>query len=75
MPVLKLVIRAEVLISAQPEEFEVHMGTNLGSYHEPKKEEIFHTVKRNEYLKFIEGLRAAILEAKRTNTPLVFFGD
>jgi hypothetical protein len=74
-PLIALVDKAQALISTQPEEFEVHMGTNLGSYLEPKNEEIYHSVKRQEYLAFIDRLRSAVLEAKRTGKPLVFFGD
>jgi hypothetical protein len=74
-PVIELVDKAQALISAQPEEFEVYMGTNLGSYLEPKNEEIYHPVKREEYLAFIDRLRSTVLEAQRTSKPLVFFGD
>jgi hypothetical protein len=38
-PVLELVNKAKALISAQPEEFPVYMGKNLGSYFEPKNED------------------------------------
>jgi hypothetical protein len=75
LPVLALVDRAKALVSAQPEVFDVHMGTNLGSFFEPKSEEMYDTVKRDEYLIFIEALRAAVFEAQRTNRPLVFVGD
>lgn len=74
-PVLELVDKVRALISAQSEEFEVHMGTNLGSYLEPKNEKIYHPVKRDEYLAFIDRLRSAVLAAQRTSKPLVFFGD
>lgn len=73
--VLALVDKAREMISAQPEEFQVHMGTNMGSYLEPRNEEIFCTVSRYEYLAFIEKLRLAVLEAQRTGKALVFFGD
>lgn len=74
-PVLELIDKAKALVSAQPEEFEVHTGTNLGSSLEPKHEEIYHSVKRSEYLEFIEQLRAATLKAQSSGRPLVFFGD
>jgi hypothetical protein len=51
------------------------MGTNMGSYVEPKNEEIYYSVKRTEYLDFVERLRGAVLEAKDSRRPLVFFGD
>ncbi len=74
-PVLELVDKAHALISSQPEEFEVHMGTNLGSYLEPENEEIYYTVKRDEYLAFIAKLRSAVLDSRRRNKPLLFVGD
>jgi hypothetical protein len=74
-PVLELIDKAKALVSAQPEEFEVHTGTNLGNSLEPKHEEIYHSVKRSEYLEFIEQLRAATLKAQSSGRPLVFFGD
>ena len=75
VPVLELIDKAEALVSAQEDEFEVHMGTNLGSYHEPKNEDIFFKVKREDYLKFINSLRLAARVAQKTGKPLVFFGD
>ena len=73
--VIELVESAKSLIERQPEIFEVHMGTSLGSYMEPKNEEIYHNVERAEYLVFIERLRDAVLKAKSNHKPLVFFGD
>jgi hypothetical protein len=74
-PVLKLVDDAEAMIAAQPSEFRVHIGTNLGTSFDPKNEAIYHTVKRDEYLKFIGKLHAAVLQAQKTGERLVFFGD
>ncbi len=73
--VLTLVDKAREMVAAQPEEIKVHMGTNMGSYLEPKHEEIYCSVNRYEYLEFIEKLRLAVVEAQRTGKPLVFFGD
>jgi hypothetical protein len=74
-PVLELVDRAKELVSAQPEEFDVYMGKNLGSYYEPKDEDIYFKVKRHEYLNFIERLRQTVLEAQKAGKEVVFFGD
>ena len=74
-PVLALVGRAETLVEAQGEQFDVHVETNLGSALEPRNEEIHGKVTRAEYLAFLRKLRAAVLEAQRLGKPLVFFGD
>ena len=74
-PVLELVDRAKELVSAQPEEFDVYMGKNLGSYYEPKDEDIYFKVKRSEYLMFIERLRQTVLEAQKVGKEVVFYGD
>lgn len=75
VPILGLLDKAKALISAQTEQFEVHMGTSLGSYLERKNEEIYHTVVRDDYLIFIEMLRSAVFEAQKLAKPLVFYGD
>ncbi len=74
-PVFELVDNAEALVSSQAEQFEVHMGTNLGTYFEPKKEEIYCTVHRDEFLEFIQKLRSAVRIAQQTGKPLIFYGD
>lgn len=74
-PVLELVDKAKALISAQSEEFEVYTGTNIGTCFEPKNEDVYVKIHRNEYLKFIEKLRQTILKAQQTGKELVFFGD
>ena len=74
-PVLELIDKAKTLVSSQAEQFDVHMGTNLGSDSEPKKEEIFCTVHRAQYLEFIEKLRSAAQAAQETGKPLMFYGD
>jgi exonuclease III len=51
------------------------MGKNLGSYYEPKDEDIYFKVKRHEYLNFIERLRQTVLEAQKAGKEVVFFGD
>lgn len=73
--VLALVDRARSLIERQAEAFDVHIGTNMGSFVEPRHEEIYFRVNRADYLVFIERLRGAVLEAKASSRPLVFFGD
>ncbi|MEL0583848.1 MAG: hypothetical protein AAES65_03045 [Candidatus Thiodiazotropha sp. (ex. Lucinoma kazani)] len=73
--VLELIDKSKVLVSAQPEEFEVYMGKNLGSAVDRKDEEIFHILKREKYLKFLECLRLVVLNAEELGEPLVFFGD
>lgn len=74
-PVLELVERARELVEKQPAVFDVHMGTNIGSYLEPKNEPVYHRVERAEFLEFLARLRAAVLAAKREHLPLVFYGD
>lgn len=73
--VLEFVEKAKKLVSAQSEEFDVFMGTNLGTYYKPKNEDIYHTVNRSEYLGFLEQLHAIVLEAQQSGNPLVFLGD
>jgi len=74
-PVLELVDRARRLVEEQPAVFDVFMGTNIGSYLEPKNEPVYHRVERAAYLEFLERLRAAVLAAQREHLPLVFYGD
>jgi hypothetical protein len=73
--VIELWENAKSLIERQSEAFDIHMGTNMGTDEEPKKEEIYFAVRRSEYLIFIERLHDAGLKAKNSRKPLVFFGD
>ena len=73
--VFELIDKAKTFVSSQDEQFDVHMGINLGSYVEPKTEEIFCTVQRNEFLQFIERWRTATHMAQEAGKPLIFYGD
>lgn len=72
---LELVEEARQLIAQQNEVFDIHMGTNVGSFLEPRNEEIYQQVVRSDYLAFVGRLRAAVLAARNGCQPLVFYGD
>ena len=70
-----LIDQAEELVRQQSEIFEVHMGTCLGSAIEPRHEEIYESVSREDYLVFLSKWRSALLKARQDNKPLFFYGD
>ena len=74
-PVFALIAQAEARVAAQAEEFDVHVGTDIGSFHEPANEELYETVQRARYLEFIRVWRSAAELAQRARKPLVFWGD
>ena len=67
--------RAEDLILKQPKEFDIYMGTNLGSYREPKNEKIFHRVKRADILDFVRRLKSVVTDAQLSGKAVSFVGD
>jgi hypothetical protein len=72
---LDVFARAEALILKQPKEFDVDMGTNLGSYREPKNEKIFHRVKRADILDFVRRLKSIVTDAQLSGKSVSFVGD
>ena len=72
---LALVDQARDQVAAQPDNFQAHWGTCIGSYNEPRHDEIFVEVNRAAFLGFIKQWRAAVVEAQVRGKTLVFFGD
>ena len=73
--VTTLIGQAESLVLQEDEEFVVHMGTCLGSALEPMHEEIYETVNRKDFLKFINEWKSAVAMASKLQKPLIFYGD
>ena len=69
----ELASKAESLVLSQPREFDVYMGTNLGTTLEPKNEEIYFTVKRSEFIDFIKKWESAIRQARESRKPYILW--
>jgi len=62
---------ARQLVSAQPEQWSVHVGTQIG----PVQRELFRDVERSKFLALIDGLSALVTQARSTGRPVVCLGD
>lgn len=74
--IFDLIDRAQEMVSAQPDQFEVLEGYEMTNVQGPKKlAEIKTAVDREAFLVFISELGYAATQAQQQQKPLHFYGD
>jgi hypothetical protein len=66
----RMLKEARTLVLSQPESWEVHTGTQL----RPVCREIYHPVRREEFLPLLDTWENIIAIAKESGRPVVSFG-
>ena len=68
-------VAARSLVNAQPDVWEIHVGTQFGTQLRPVQKEIYSTVDKQQMVALLDKLDAAVRKAKGAGVYVNFIGD